>query len=399
MAPVLALGGPGGVGSVACRALATGPEVEVLVVADQDGAAAAALAGELGRTAAGRVDARKVDVADATALRGAMADADLVVSCAGPFYRYGPPTLQAAIDAGVDFLDVCDDLEPTRRMLALDGAARAAGVRAVVGMGNSPGVSNLLARLCADTLLDQVESVDIAHVHGGEPDEGAAVIAHRIHAMTHDVPLFVDGRLVTVRQLEESGRAFEADVDFRDVGVVRAFPYPHPETVTLPEHLPGVRRVTNRGTIVPLPYFLLTQQLVAEALPDVDVDDVVARLQAARPGLLAEAGLAGPVGCLRVDVAGTKDGEPHRYAFLLSSRSAGAGEGTGVPAAAGAVLMLRGLAGAPGVLPPEAAVRPADFLPVAFELLGRITSDPDGGTSLVVQHVGPDGRVEQLPVV
>jgi saccharopine dehydrogenase (NAD+, L-lysine-forming) len=107
---------------------------------------------------------------------------------------------------------------------------------------------------------------------------------------------------------------------------------------------------------------------------------------------------AGPVGCLRVDVAGSKDGRPHRYVFLLSSRSAGAGEGTGVPAAAGAVLMLRGQAGAPGVLPPEAAVEPGAFLPVAFDLLGRITSAPDGGTSLVVLHVGPDGTVEELPV-
>ena len=263
MAEVLVLGGAGGVGEVACRALATAAEVDTLVVADQEAEAAGALAARLSRTAVGRVRHLGVDVGDPTALRAAMADADLVVNCAGPFYRYGPPTLQAAIEAGVDYLDVCDDLEPTQRMLALDAAARAAGVRALVGMGNSPGVSNLLARLCADTLLDQVESVDIAHVHGGEPDEGAAVIAHRIHAMTHDVPLFVDGAFVTVRQLEPSGRAFEQEVDFRDVGVVRAFPYPHPETVTLPVHLPGLRRVTNLGTIVPLPYFLLTQQLVA----------------------------------------------------------------------------------------------------------------------------------------
>ena len=398
MAEVLVLGGTGGVGEVACRALATAAEVDTLVVADQDAEAADTLATQLRRTASGRVRHLGVDIGDPTALRAAMDDADLVVNCAGPFYRYGPPTLQAAIEAGVDYLDVCDDLEPTQRMLALDAMARAAGVRALVGMGNSPGVSNLLARLCADTLLDQVESVDIAHVHGGEPDEGAAVIAHRIHAMTHDVPLFVDGAFVTVRQLEPSGQAFEQEVDFRDVGQVRAFPYPHPETVTLPVHLPGVRRVTNLGTIVPLPYFQLTQRLVAAGLPDVDVDDVTARLQAARPGLLASAGLSGPVGCLRVEVGGSKDGEPHRYVFSLSSRAAGAGEGTGVPAAAGAVLMLRGQAGAPGVLPPEATVDPGAFLAVAFDLLGRISDGVDGGASLVVLHVRPDGTVEELPV-
>ena len=288
-------------------------------------------------------------------------------------------------------------------MLALDATARAAGVRALVGMGNSPGVSNLLALLCADTLLDEVESVDIAHVHGGEPDEGAAVIAHRIHAMTHDVPLFVDGAFVTVRQLEPSGRAFEQEVDFRDVGRVRAFPSPHPETVTLPVHLPGVRRVTNLGTIVPLPYFLLTQRLVAAALPDgdgdVDVDDVTTRLQAARPGLLAAAGVDRP-GRLP---AGR--GEPASRTAIRIATSSRCRRARPVRARAPASPPLRvrcsccaGKPGASGVLPPEARVAPGAFLPVAFDLLGRITSGADGGTSLVVQHVRPDGTVEELPV-
>jgi len=60
--------------------------------------------------------------------------------------------------------------------------------------------------------------------------------------------------------------------------------------------------------------------------------------------------------------------------------------------------MLRGQAGAPGVLPPEATVDPGAFLAVAFDLLGRISDGVDGGASLVVLHVRPDGTVEELPV-
>jgi saccharopine dehydrogenase-like NADP-dependent oxidoreductase len=293
---------------------------------------------------------------------------------------------------------VCDDLAPTRAMLDLDDEARAAGVRALVGMGNSPGIANVVVRMCANSLLDQVEEVDIMHVHGGEPDEGAAVIKHRIHAMTNDVPMFVDGEFVDVRQLEPSGQAFVQETDFRHVGRLPVFPYPHPETITLPRHVPGLRRATNLGVIVPLSYFLLTQDLVRAAGPGGDPDDIVRRLQAERPRLLAEAGLTGPTGCLKVSVRGTKDGGHHSYVFQLSSRSAGAGEGTGVPAAAGTALMLRGETGAPGVLPPEAAIEPGAFLTLAFDLLARLGAATPGETSMVVQHVRPDGSVEEWPV-
>ena len=73
-------------------------------------------------------------------------------------------------------------------------------------MGNSPGLANVSPRWCADTMLDQVEEVNIYHAHGGEPAEGGGVIKHRIHAMTNDIPLFIDGEFIQVRMLEESGR-------------------------------------------------------------------------------------------------------------------------------------------------------------------------------------------------
>ena len=53
--------------------------------------------------------------------------------------------LRAAIRAGCHYVDVCDDWEPTLEMLALDTEARAAGVTAVIGLGASPGITNLLA--------------------------------------------------------------------------------------------------------------------------------------------------------------------------------------------------------------------------------------------------------------
>ena len=51
----------------------------------------------------------------------------------------------AAIEAGAHYLDICDDWEPTLDMLELGERARARGVTAVIGMGASPGLTNLLA--------------------------------------------------------------------------------------------------------------------------------------------------------------------------------------------------------------------------------------------------------------
>jgi saccharopine dehydrogenase (NAD+, L-lysine-forming) len=99
-----------------------------------------------------------------------------------------------------------------------------------------------------------------------------------------------------------------------------------------------------------------------------------------------------------VVVGGLEDGEEHTYVCSLSSTEQGAGEGTGIPAAIGAVLHRRGsLGGAPGVHAPEEVV-PVDEL---LELAGTIVRGLDpggGGVPLVVEHVGPDGRREVLPL-
>ncbi|MFA9564205.1 MAG: saccharopine dehydrogenase family protein, partial [Acidimicrobiales bacterium] len=292
---VIVLGGGGGIGRVAAAAMAVTADAGEVVVADLSVEGAAVVVRDIGDD---RFRAAEVDVTDAGALASLIADAAVVVNCVGPFYRFGPPTLAAVIEAGVTYVDVCDDLDATRAMLDLDEAARAAGVTALVGMGNSPGLANLFVKLCDEWFLDEVHGADIMHIHGGEPDEGPAVLKHRIHAMTDDVPLFVDGDFLDVRMLEDSGAPFIHDEDFADVGTYPVFPYPHPETITLPTVFPSIRRATNLGVVYPLSYFEMTQALVRAGMAsdepvrvgDVDVapiDVMVALLRRERPRLLA----------------------------------------------------------------------------------------------------------------
>lgn len=86
------------------------------------------------------------DVEDAASLAAALRGAALVVHAAGPFQRQPRcAVLEAAIAARVPYLDVCDDTAYAQRAKGLQGAAAAAGIRAVTCGGMFPGVSNVMA--------------------------------------------------------------------------------------------------------------------------------------------------------------------------------------------------------------------------------------------------------------
>src|SRR5690606_26028145 len=134
----------------------------------------------------------------------------------------------------------------------------------------------------------------------------------------------------------------------------------------------------------------------AEVTP---LDVSVALLQRQRPDFLAEAGITGPAGCLAVEVGGHKDGAEHRYVVQLSSRAAGAGAGTGIPAAVGALLMARGAVSGPGVVAREQGVDPVGFLRLAFALMARLGVSAGGESGVIrLEHIGPHGSRDVIPL-
>lgn len=401
MSRVTVLGGGGAVGSIAARTLASSGLFSEIVVADVNIKAAMNLAREVTDA---RVTAVELDAEDPRSIRKATEGAAVVVNCVGPFYKYGPGILKTVIEGGVNYVDVCDDFDATEALLAMDGNAKKAGVSALIGMGSSPGVANVLVKFCADSLLDQVEAVDIYHAHGGEKIEGAAVVKHRIHSMKMAIPMFLDGKFTTVKLFEDSGRLLEGDTEFRDVGTYRVYAYPHPETITLPRYLKGVKRVTNLGLVLPPAYADLIKGMVRLGITGeeplqvqgqqvIPQEFAVAFILARRDRLLAEAGITGPMGCLKIVVKGYKDGARNTYICSMSSRGQGMGEGTGIPAAIGAIMMATGRIREKGVLPPEACVEPMDLLELA-----RTSVKTAGGKGfpIVIEHIDKDGRSEMV---
>ncbi|MGY5876115.1 MAG: saccharopine dehydrogenase NADP-binding domain-containing protein [Candidatus Thorarchaeota archaeon] len=402
MSRIVVLGGSGVVGSVAVRTLVKVGEFAELVVADINHTAAERLVSDIGDA---KLTAVQLDATDPQAIKSVIEGANVVLNCSGPFYKLGPIILEAVIESGIDYVDVCDDYDATVKLLEMHEAARQAGVSALIGMGSSPGVANLLARLCAEMMLDEVESIDILHAHGGEPHEGAAVIAHRFHSMTSPIPMYLDGKYVTVDYFEESGVALEAEHDFHQIGTYLCYPYPHPETLTLPKYI-DCRRVTNLGCVLPPEYYDLTRELVklglsSETPLNVKGQDVspfdftIAYIIQERERILQETNFGVQRGCLKISMKGTVEGKPHQFDFSLSSVGQSMGEGTGIPAALGAILMNRGKITEKGVLPPEACVNPLDFLGLMQEFLG-LEGATSEGSPLIIESIDADGKIERV---
>ncbi|MFD6514450.1 saccharopine dehydrogenase family protein [Rhodococcus sp. NPDC060176] len=196
---VVALGGAGAMGSAAVRVATTLPGIGKVVVADRDIDAAKRVSVDLARASA-EVEARSIDVTDRRSLRELLDDADVVINTVGPFFRFGVGILQVAIETGTHYLDICDDWEPAVDMLELDGAAREAGICAVVGMGASPGMSNLLAAMAVSRLgvVDDLYTAWPVDVDG-EDESVEAVSAAAVHWMQQisgKVPVVRAGRIV-----------------------------------------------------------------------------------------------------------------------------------------------------------------------------------------------------------
>ncbi len=400
MAKVIILGGCGAVGRVVVKTLAEDDTFDQVVIGDIDLNTAEALVTEMGKS---HVAAVTIDALDPESVRTAITGCDLVVNCVGPFYKTVMPIVKTVIACGINYLDICDDVDVTFDLLAMNERAEQAGITMVIGMGNSPGATNLLAKFAADHMLDQTEAVDIFHAHGGEPFEGKGVIGHRFHCMSIDIPMYLDGKLQHVKFFEEDGMALRRTFEFPILGDdIMVYPYPHPEQVTLPQYL-NVQRVTNRGTILPAAYYQLTMDVCRLGLADKTPLDIggmtvtpydfsTAFLIRERERILKETKFSGQKGCTSTVVTGIKDGRRQELRFHLASDSQALGEGTGIPAAVGAILLQQGKITRKGIFPPEGGVKPMDFISLIPGILEKNKAHtPSSSEQLLIDIIEENG--------
>ena len=407
MAKVIVLGGCGVVGSIAARTLAAQEIFSEVIIGDWNIEKARVLAASLGA----KVSAVRMDAGERESIRNAVRGCDIVLNCIGPFYKTVKAVLSVVIELGINYIDVCDDVDVTQEILDMDKEAARAGITAVIGMGNSPGISNLLGKFAAENLLDETDSIDIFHTHGGEPLEGEGVIGHRFHCMTIDIPMFLDGELTYVKYFEPDGIALRQTFEFPLIGEVPVYPYPHPEQITMPNYI-KTRQVTNKGSVIPNEYYDLTRELCrlglshrepldVKGMKVIPYDFAVAYIIAQREKILKETNFGTQRGCLSVVVKGKKDGKYREYRFHMASKSEALGEGTGIPAAMGVILMQQGKISAKGVMPPEACINPIDLINLTPQVMkldkGKKDGDSFGG--IIVQSIDENGTITNLDMM
>lgn len=308
-----------------------------------------------------KVLGRHLDISDHQELVKVIKDVDLVMNYVGPFYRWGTKVLKAAIEAKKNYIDIDDDSESTLMKLDLDEEAKAAGITAIIGLGSGPGSDNLLARHGAEK-LDRVDEINIYWV-GNPRSPGSrlaprSVMTHWMHGTKTAGPQYINGKFVYPPPL--SGATW---VDFDPpVGRAECVYFGHPESVTLPRYIKGVKTVTNRGGSIPYFYMrrigeILDLGLTREEPIEVEgkfispIDFMVALWNADPPfEYPGDSAMSG----IKIEIRGEKDGKPQEYIYGGSTFSMiGATAG---PAAIGVLMIHDGDISKKGVFAPEGCI-------------------------------------------
>jgi short subunit dehydrogenase-like uncharacterized protein len=228
---IVVFGATGYTGELTARELAGTGERPVL--AARDGARVRALADELGG-----LEWALANVSQPESVRALVERGDVLISCVGPFHRWGAPAVQAAIDAGAHYLDSTGETPFIRRIFEQWGPrADAAGCALLTAMGYDWVPGNLAAALA---LTDGGEAA--TRVAVGYFLKGAAGMSGGTRASAAGVflePSFAwrDGRIVTERG-GARGRSFLVDGRTR-----KALSAGSSEHFALPPSFPELREV------------------------------------------------------------------------------------------------------------------------------------------------------------
>jgi lysine 6-dehydrogenase len=316
-------------------------------------------------------EAIQLDVNDPQALKKAMKGVDVVLNCA--WYELNMTIMPAAIKAGAHYTDLGGLYFGTLKQLKLDKQAKDAGVTCILGIGSSPGITNLCGKAASEK-LDKVDTINIYCTWGTKDNlDNAAFPAYSIRTVMDELtqePMIVEnGKHKPVPPM--SG---EVEVIFPEpAGKVVAGYIKHSETATMAEYIgKGTKNVSFRIGFPPndIRTFRTLVQLGFDStkkITDVSPKDFITTmyLNAITSGRESTE-MIDEYDYFRVDTIGKKDGMPARvthYVTTWNDRKRGitSGRDTATPPSIAAAWLAGGKIKKRGVLPPEACIDPEPF--------------------------------------
>jgi lysine 6-dehydrogenase len=116
------------------------PDIKAVTIADSDLGKAESAAKRVGTS---RIDARLIDASDYSDVVRLMQGHDSTISCVN--YWYNESLSRAAIETGTNFCDLGGNHYVVDEQLAMDDAAKAAGINIIPDCGLAPGMVSILA--------------------------------------------------------------------------------------------------------------------------------------------------------------------------------------------------------------------------------------------------------------
>lgn len=377
---IVVLGGGGAMGRITVRELAEHPSVTRVTVADLNPQAAQRVVDAL-PTGREKCQVVACNVKEHDALVALLRGAGAVLNATD--YYFNLEVMRAAAEARVHYADLGGLFHKSREQLALDGLYKEHGLTAIAGIGSTPGITNILARLAAGK-LERVERIEV-RVGSGDfgPSDAPFAAPYSMRTILDECmkePYVFDagewhavqplsgqeaiefpapvGRATAMYTLHSEVALFP--ISFRDKGIQHAsFKIAFP-----PEFLRKLSFLVSLGLGQTEP--VTVRGLGGVGQVSVAPRDVLVALlaQSAAPAA------AEPADCdiLRVSVSGSKDGQPIElteqmivHPYKRWGIAAGDAD-TGIPLAIAGRMLASGLITQRGVAGAEALIDPLAFL-------------------------------------
>lgn len=366
----LVIGGTGGMGQGVARDLIKQEQITKVILGDIN-IDPARVQEKL--KASDKVSLTRIDVNDHALMVGAIKGVDVVINTAGPFYKTAVAVARAAVEARVNYIDICDDYEAVPILFSsaeIDKAAKEAGITVLTGMGSDPGTNNVLVKWYANH-LDRVDEIHLFWVVSIAELAGAAW-DHSLHMVTGKIPQYLDGKLEYV-----DGGTGEETAQFLDpLGTCVVRYVGHPQPITIPRYIPGVKKVVIKGALIPgwvdelikeqkETGFLSTEAVDVKGTSVVPYDMTLKLWNGIPKGRDNGPQASG----LKVIVKGERGGKYVVYTADIVGRMA---PGTGLPASIAALMMSAGDVTVKGVVAPEGCIDPDKFLAALLQRGARI---------------------------
>jgi saccharopine dehydrogenase-like NADP-dependent oxidoreductase len=368
---VLVIGAAGQIGAWTVKDLVDHYDAEV-IAADLRLERVKKVAEQVGK---GKVTPMKLDATDPGSLRAAGKGVDVIHNSA--WYELNIKIMPIAIDLGVHYSDLGGFYDHTLEQLKYDKKAKDAGVTCVLGMGSSPGITNVCGAAGARK-LDSVRDISIYCSWGGKvKSDNAAFPTYSIRTVLDEITqqpgIVENGKKKKVPALSGMTEVLMPE----PVGKVVAYYIKHSEPATMADFIgKGTKNVSFRIGFPANDFatFKTLAQLGFGSTEDISVrglavspKDFITAMYLKSVEASREAGQSvEDFDYFRIDVDGTKEGRDARATYYVKTwndlkKGLPSSRDTSVPPSIVADWLANGKIDRRGTMPPEACIEPEPF--------------------------------------